>query len=593
MIIGNCVGIGAMKGATSPITIPRLKLVFAHHSCGGFLLADTGYNAGGLASKLAAMDIFVSDICYEWDAPQNTDIGSSTDIGHWYTWFADETVQGNDIARRDNIMNAVYTEYSQDAYNAANFGSYTRVEDPGGENSIVVTKSCYPNSNVLENAVGDPVLNDIAGQPESSGRYTESNVRAVYEAILPYMMAHPEKMFIILTAPASLSSTNATRARSFNNWLVNEWLQSHSWTNKNVYVWDFYNILTDTDNHHWVVNGSVVHHTEADSANIILADYHATGDNHPNATANQKASDEFVACMDIWRSRWITWSASYVIPPSISTSSLPSASLDEEYSQTLQATGETPIAWSILSGSLPAGLSLNSGTGVISGTPTTEESQTFTVQAQNSGGTDTQEFTISVTSAAAAENLALWSQIVEEPGVSTAPAAAWASNNMSINSQGTSIPHDAIGGNTLSEFNIPTWVVSAGQCDMYQDKILNAGTHYFALDIAVNNPSDLSEMEVRAIDVTNYQNVTLTDLDTSSSNSGVPAAVSIISSIGTSTVRKIFSVNVTNDNTTVRIIVGCGVTTGTNAVQVYMGRFQIMEDPSYAYALTTTEPIPA
>jgi hypothetical protein len=37
---------------------------------------------------------------------------------------------------------------------------------------------------------------------------------------------------------------NAARARSFNNWLVYDWLQDADWENKNVYVWDWYNVLT-------------------------------------------------------------------------------------------------------------------------------------------------------------------------------------------------------------------------------------------------------------------------------------------------------------------------------------------------------------
>jgi hypothetical protein len=55
----------------------------------------------------------------------------------------------------------------------------------------------------------------------------------------------------------------------------------------------------------------------------------------------------------------------------ITTASLPNAVVGTAYSTTLAASGgTTPYAWSILSGALPAGLSLNASTGVISGTPT-------------------------------------------------------------------------------------------------------------------------------------------------------------------------------------------------------------------------------
>jgi hypothetical protein len=55
---------------------------------------------------------------------------------------------------------------------------------------------------------------------------------------------------------------------------------------------------------------------------------------------------------------------------SVTTTSLPGGSIGTAYSQTLQAKGGiTPYTWTVTTGSLPAGLTLNSTTGVISGTP--------------------------------------------------------------------------------------------------------------------------------------------------------------------------------------------------------------------------------
>ena len=67
---------------------------------------------------------------------------------------------------------------------------------------------------------------------------------------------------------------------------------------------------------------------------------------------------------------------------SIASSSLQSGTVGTAYSATLQASGgTTPYSWSLGSGSLPAGLSLNSSSGTISGTPTTSGTSTFTAEA--------------------------------------------------------------------------------------------------------------------------------------------------------------------------------------------------------------------
>ncbi len=68
----------------------------------------------------------------------------------------------------------------------------------------------------------------------------------------------------------------------------------------------------------------------------------------------------------------------------ITTPSLPNAVVGTPYSQSLSgAGGRLPYIWSIISGSLPAGLYLNSSTGVISGTPNTPGTISFTIQLRD------------------------------------------------------------------------------------------------------------------------------------------------------------------------------------------------------------------
>ena len=63
---------------------------------------------------------------------------------------------------------------------------------------------------------------------------------------------------------------------------------------------------------------------------------------------------------------------------------LSSGIANQSYSTQLSAAGGTPgYTWSITSGSLPAGLTLNSSTGAISGTPTAPGVYSFTVQAKD------------------------------------------------------------------------------------------------------------------------------------------------------------------------------------------------------------------
>jgi hypothetical protein len=79
---------------------------------------------------------------------------------------------------------------------------------------------------------------------------------------------------------------------------------------------------------------------------------------------------------------------------------LSSGALYTPYLATLTATGgKTPYMWSLASGSLPAGLTINAGAGIISGTPTAGGNFSFVVQvADSAAATASRAMTLAITS---------------------------------------------------------------------------------------------------------------------------------------------------------------------------------------------------
>ncbi len=130
------------KGATETISINStppsapVRLIFIHHSVGENWLSDDN---GKLGLALKDNNYFLSDTNYGWGPDA---IGDKTDIGQWWLWFRGPS--------SSTYLNALYTESGDNS-------PYTRLStNPGGENEIIMFKSCYPNS-ALQGTSQDPV----------------------------------------------------------------------------------------------------------------------------------------------------------------------------------------------------------------------------------------------------------------------------------------------------------------------------------------------------------------------------------------------------------------------------------------------------
>ncbi|MDY6795730.1 MAG: DUF5719 family protein [Actinomycetota bacterium] len=271
-----------------------VRLIFIHHSCGENWLEDSN---GGLGLALRDNNYFVSDTNYGWGPDV---IGSDTDIGDWWDWFRGPS--------SSTYLSALCAESGRNS-------SYSRlVDNPGGENTVIMFKSCYPNSNLK----GDPnaPVPQIESNPlkgVSGDTYlTVANAKGIYIDLLEYFKTRPDKLFIAVTAPPVQEGTYASNARAFNNWLVEDWLDGYPLNN--VFVFDLYNVLTsnggsayasdvnwESGNHHRWWNDAVQHKTDGGFNTLA---YPSGGDNHPNYVGNQKATEEFTLLLNVAYNRF-------------------------------------------------------------------------------------------------------------------------------------------------------------------------------------------------------------------------------------------------------------------------------------------------
>jgi hypothetical protein len=161
----------------------------------------------------------------------------------------------------------------------------------------------------------------------------------------------------------------------------------------------------------------------------------------------------------------------------ISTTSLPDGTQQAAYNAALMATGgATPYSWSIVSGSLPAGLSLNSSSGMISGTPQSAGTSNFTLQVTDvNGQSATKPVSIVVQSGGGGTET-----YIEETHSSIVYTGAWYFNGGSFNSGDSAVLAMDAGATATVHFTGTgiTWIGYsdewAGIARVYVDGVLQS-----------------------------------------------------------------------------------------------------------------------
>jgi hypothetical protein len=242
-----------------------VKICFIHHSTGSAWISDS---SGGLGAALNANNYYVTESDYGWDAEAGDNLGNRTDTEDWPEWFTNEK------------MPYVYA-------NNAHYDYTNTIDDPTGENDIIMFKSCYPNSEV-----GDSIDDE----------------KQLYLDLLNYFENHRDKMFVLIVPPPEIVIDSGPLTRELTNWLVdyeNGWLSSYDYFN--VHAFDYYNVLTDPNNHHRVEGDDVVHTVSGSPVDGAAPNelYYYTGtNNHPTAEGHQKATAEYVPLLNAYYHIW-------------------------------------------------------------------------------------------------------------------------------------------------------------------------------------------------------------------------------------------------------------------------------------------------
>jgi len=263
--------------------------------------------------------------------------------------------------------------------------------------------------------------------------------------------------------------------------------------------------------------------------------------------------------------------------PSLNFPAPPAGKVGVAYSNQLTVTnGTAPFTWSVSTGTLPAGLTLSSS-GLLSGTPTTVGSSTFTVQVvDGSGQSATQSVTLVVT---------------DKPAAPAAPTAT-----AGITSATVSWVAPANNGSAITGYTVTPYKAGVAQTPVSYDASattrtltgLTAGSSY-TFTVAATNATGTSAASAQSTAVTPYATaISMSGLSPSFTLTGPPNSTVTQNGAVTMTVTSNSGYSVTVQARTGSLT---GATPG-NTATIPIGSLQARESGSTLFqALSATSPL--
>jgi len=287
-----------------------------HDWAGGTERAGSSF-AGNLLATLNANNYFVNDlsattVSFDDTVEVNGAYGyiSNNNSGYFYTLFRG--------VKADSFYTPeLYSVSGMSLPSLTTIQQSSGILNPDSPNQIILFKANSRSGDILGEALDAPsdiTTNPMRGrkQEDAPETYTMANSKSIYLDLLNYFAAHQDKFFFAITpapvpqggpGPGS-NPDQAANTRAFSNWLVNDWLDDYPYNN--VAVFDYFNVLTNVDNHHYYNSQTqqIDHLTVPDSWDWTDPAYAYFIDVHPLKAGHEKATAEFVPLLNIYVNNW-------------------------------------------------------------------------------------------------------------------------------------------------------------------------------------------------------------------------------------------------------------------------------------------------